>query len=658
MKCFNPGELDGITDLWQETLGDPRVCVAILDGSVDAEHPSFRHARLEFGQTGTVRLSRNDPGSGHGTHVTSLVFGAHDGPVKGLAPSCSGWIEPIFDPNGEQLLLSCSQTRLAAAIRAATERAFPRYQALVINISAGGLTPHGLATMALASAIESCRGKNVLLIAAAGNNGCFECLHVPGSLPSVLAVGAMDASGNPLDFSNWGGVYATQGILAPGENILGATAGGGYVCQSGTSFATPIVAGVAVLLLSLQLKRGDRADPLAVREALLASAVGCDLQPVRECDRLLAGRLNVKGAIAMLSNRRGVPSVADQNDARTDRVAPGASTQGGGESGGVPSKPESTGAPLEARAFDAGTQGQFADRVRDPRVAPAGAGGGVERTTAMIAPSACTCGSSQANRPKVYVIGSRLGFDLGTPVLEQSLQDNFFSGDLRPDEMAIRSPVNLLRYLLGWSGQRSGQGAPAGNLSVNGHLYDAASVLWVLYQDACPKYVIRPGGPFADSAYKELLYFFIESSGLNLSSFGIRYDCLEDYLECHGGLATPLEGSPSNTATGGQPQKGGSTGPARAGGQAEGKLAHADPTPDHAAKPPGGAGAQAGSSDGIAALFGETLSKAAHRHRRRGLRNSDPLHGRPGGGDRTQPEGDRDLEYNDAVRPVPGPDQG
>ena len=68
--------------------------------------------------------------------------------------------------------------------------------------------------------------RGVLIVAAGGNDGC-ECLHVPAALPNVIAVGAMDANGRPLEFSNWGELYRQQGVLAPGENILGAVPGGG-----------------------------------------------------------------------------------------------------------------------------------------------------------------------------------------------------------------------------------------------------------------------------------------------------------------------------------------------------------------------------------------------------------------------------------------------
>ncbi|MFZ8528613.1 S8 family serine peptidase, partial [Staphylococcus aureus] len=76
--------------------------------------------------------------------------------------------------------------------------------------------------------------------AAAGNDGC-ECLHLPAAAQSVLSVGAVDAQGTPIASSNWGDVYAAQGIVALGERVLGAMPGGGTSEKSGTSFATPIV---------------------------------------------------------------------------------------------------------------------------------------------------------------------------------------------------------------------------------------------------------------------------------------------------------------------------------------------------------------------------------------------------------------------------------
>jgi subtilisin family serine protease len=100
-----------------------------------------------------------------------------------------------------------------------------------------------------------CAEQRVLMVAAAGNDGCA-CLHVPAALPSVLAVGALGEDGKPLDASNWGEAYRTKGVLAPGQNILGAVPAGDTSRLTGSSFATPIVTGIAALLLSLGNQNG------------------------------------------------------------------------------------------------------------------------------------------------------------------------------------------------------------------------------------------------------------------------------------------------------------------------------------------------------------------------------------------------------------------
>ena len=219
-----------------------------------------------------------------------MILGQHDGPIKGIAPRCRGLIVPIFKDGPDGSIAPCSQLDLARAIIQAVEAG-----AHIINISGGELSPAGAAHPLLADAVQKCANSNVLIVAAVGNEGC-DCLHIPGALPSVLAVGAMNVQGLPLDFSNWGTVYQTQGILAPGENILGATPGGGVNAGSGTSYATPVVSGIAGLLLSLQLKLGQQPTPQAIRAAILESAYACDPQVALDCRPYLMGGLNIVGA--------------------------------------------------------------------------------------------------------------------------------------------------------------------------------------------------------------------------------------------------------------------------------------------------------------------------------------------------------------------------
>ncbi|NEO95332.1 MAG: S8 family serine peptidase, partial [Moorea sp. SIO3G5] len=242
--------IPGIESLWLKTLGDPRICVAVLDGPVDKSHPCFNEAQLTQLQTLIPGIPNQGWASQHGTHVTSIIFGQQGSSVQGIAPNCRGLIVPIFSDGKGEKLVSSSQIDLARAITQAVEQG-----ANVINISGGQLIGTPESDQLLANAVRLCQERNVLIVAAAGNDGC-ECLHLPAALKSVLAVGAMDSQGNPLDFSNWGETYQTQGILAPGENILGAKPDGGTALKSGTSFAAPIVSGIVALLLSIQLQRG------------------------------------------------------------------------------------------------------------------------------------------------------------------------------------------------------------------------------------------------------------------------------------------------------------------------------------------------------------------------------------------------------------------
>jgi subtilisin family serine protease len=79
-------KIPGLKELWAETLGDPRVCVAILDGPVDQSHPSLAVANLTQLKTLVSSVVDQGAASQHGTQIASVIFGQHDGPIKGIAP--------------------------------------------------------------------------------------------------------------------------------------------------------------------------------------------------------------------------------------------------------------------------------------------------------------------------------------------------------------------------------------------------------------------------------------------------------------------------------------------------------------------------------------------------------------------------------------------
>ena len=457
--------LDG---LWRETLGDPRVVIGVLDGPVDVAHPAFARADLELVDAGIMPVAREGPAAEHGTHVASVIFAGHgQGPLRGIAPGCRGVIIPIFADGPGGTVRSASQFDLARAIDLAMTRG-----ASVISISGGQFRPSGAAHPTLEDSVRECHRRGILIVAAAGNEGC-DCLHVPAAMPSVLAVGAMDDDGRPLESSNWGRAYADQGVLAPGKDVLGAAPGGGLVSRTGTSYATPIVAGIAGLLLSLQLRRGERPDVAAVRSALLRGAVGCDQQPFPDCQRLLAGRLDVERSLTFITKGSASMSeaevVAQEGQVLASAVAPADNAE--------PSA--CTPGPAEVQPA----------RSADVRPSPPISAARPEFLAAGVAPSdcgcgggnsqECTCGTKTRQLVKAYVIG-QVGYDFGT----EARRDSF----LQAMGKEVADPQALLAYL-------------------KENPYEASRLTWTLLMESVPVYAIQAAGPYADVANQRLVSF-------------------------------------------------------------------------------------------------------------------------------------------------------
>lgn len=477
----------GLRELWMETLGDPEVCVAVLDGPVDVTHRCFAEANLASLKTLVSGIADEGLSSQHGTYVASLIFGQHGpGSVQGIAPKCRGLIVPIFADGPEGSVRACSQLDLARAITQAVLNG-----AHVINISAGQFTPSGTAHPILADAVRRCADAGVLIVSAAGNDGC-QCLHLPGALPSVLAVGAMNASGEPLEFSNWGGAYQEQGILAPGEQVRGAAPGGKFESRSGTSVATPIVSGIVALLLSIQRKQRQRPDPFVVREALLQSAIDCDSAPISDCQRLLAGRLNCSGSRELLLKGE-LSTMSDTTLTESVEVAPS----------GDPAEPQVIGPVPEV--IDPVLQAQ--DALVTPQtihaaveMAPTGppalndtmavAPEDVPVVPAQVLPSACSCskggGGGSPGPQAVYALGT-LGTDFGTEARRDSISQAM--GNENPHD-----PTKLLEHL-------------------SANPWDSSAIIWTLNLEATPIYAVMGGGAYGAEIFARLAEYF--SSQLN-----------------------------------------------------------------------------------------------------------------------------------------------
>jgi len=303
---------------WDLTVGDPGIVVAVLDTGAMFDHPDLGRADqggkflsgYDFvggaGGAGAVKVANDgdgrdadasDPGdwidasdrrdplfadcelsdsSWHGVHIAGIIGARSD---NGTGGAGIGWNTPVLPV---RVLGKCFgyDSDIIAGMRWAAGLQVPgaplnTTPARVVNLSLGALQE---CTEPYPSAIEELRLRNVLVVAAAGNDGAAE-VSAPGNCPGVVSVTALRHVGTKVGFANYGpGVtIAAPGgncvNIGPGEPCLypivsadnaGAKQPGAmiYGGKLGTSFSTPMVAGVVALMLSR--------DPLLTNDDLIA----------------------------------------------------------------------------------------------------------------------------------------------------------------------------------------------------------------------------------------------------------------------------------------------------------------------------------------------------------------------------------------------------
>ena len=211
--------------------------VAVIDTGVDLDHPEFQ-GRITNGYDFVDNDNNADDGNGHGTHVAGTIGGANDGRgITGVAPDAS--IMPIRVLGNDGYGYTSD---IIAGVYWATDNG-----ADVINLSLGG----GGYSQAMADAIAYASNNGSVVVMAAGNSGGrspdYPAAH---AVDHGIAVGAVNQQKSMAGFSNRAGTTTLDYVTAPGVNIYSSVPGGGYSSFSGTSMATPHVAGLAGLLKS------------------------------------------------------------------------------------------------------------------------------------------------------------------------------------------------------------------------------------------------------------------------------------------------------------------------------------------------------------------------------------------------------------------------
>ena len=299
--CIYVGTSDADIDApegWAITTGSA-VKVAVLDTGVDYTHPD-----IAPNYEGGFDFISNDADPMddmyHGTHVAGTIVAAMNNPtgdpplpegVTGVAPNASLLAYKVCDANG-----LCPDFAIEQGIARAIEDG-----ADVINLSLGS---SGLCTPLLDSAVQDAWNAGLVIVAAAGNNGNTQQV-CPAAFDNVVSVAAFDEDHLRASFSTYGDWVD---IAAPGNAVVGplpmvycAGLPGGpgdqgcYDFLSGTSMASPHVAGVAALIWS----RGDVSTNTQVVDLLFAGADPAGVSPAALDSWTSHGGLNMHDSLTL-----------------------------------------------------------------------------------------------------------------------------------------------------------------------------------------------------------------------------------------------------------------------------------------------------------------------------------------------------------------------
>lgn len=329
------------------------VGVAVLDSGVDKDHRAFKYG-IKFKKDFTVENKPDTDLFGHGTHVASTVGGTstrNGSSYDGIAPAASIINLRVLNSQGigsSAVLLNALNWFLTPAdptraVSSSNPLNKDKYGIRVVNMSLGAPAINSYKNDPLCRAARALVDAGLVVVAAAGNNGkdsngnkVYGQIHSPGNEPSVITVGATNTFGTDGRNDDVVATYSSRGptrsyvtdadgvkdydnlvkpdLVAPGNKLIFAESDAGnadnllvtlhpeldsgmtdddnkkMMYLSGTSMATPMVAGAAALLLQVNPKL----TPNMVKALLMYTA-----QPVKGYNMLEqgAGQLNVEGAV-------------------------------------------------------------------------------------------------------------------------------------------------------------------------------------------------------------------------------------------------------------------------------------------------------------------------------------------------------------------------
>ncbi len=256
-------ELVGVPEVYRMGYNGEGIGVAVLDSGMDPQHPDLK-GKMVYNYNYIGRNQNGSDDCGHGTHICGIIGGtgtASDGRYQGIAPGCHFVALKVLDRMGNG-----NSKAVVEALHWLIEHG-REYDVRIINISMGSTAPRYSEKSGLLEAVEEAWDAGFIVCAAAGNQGPERStITVPGTSPKVITVGSSDDNQVVRVMGKRRANYSGRGptaacvckpdVVAPGAYIISCNAGwrkpgaGAYAAKSGTSMATPVVAGGLALLLS------------------------------------------------------------------------------------------------------------------------------------------------------------------------------------------------------------------------------------------------------------------------------------------------------------------------------------------------------------------------------------------------------------------------
>lgn len=219
--------------VWSKTRGEG-VKVAIIDTGIDISHPDLKE-RIKYTINMHTRTTDVTDDYGHGTHIAGLIAGKN----TGVAPESELYIAKVLDSKGLG-----NMTNIIDGITFAINT---KVDILCMSLGIDRRLP-----LIIEERLIKAHEKGITIVCATGNSG-VKPPEYPAKYDFIIGVGGIDKNGKLAHFSNFGD---QMDIVAPSVDILSTYLDGKYARMTGTSMASPLVAGAIALIKSYYRKQG------------------------------------------------------------------------------------------------------------------------------------------------------------------------------------------------------------------------------------------------------------------------------------------------------------------------------------------------------------------------------------------------------------------